>query len=346
MKEKISVIIPCYNAEKYIDRCLASVEAQTIGMDMLEIICVNDASTDDTWEKLSMWECRYPENILLINCLENGAQGRARNIALSNATGTFITFLDSDDWVERDAYEKMYQAMKTYHCDIVCCGWIPDGDQGDIWRTQSKRQGQDYLLEINSVQERKKLLVTGIMGHMCVDKMYRSSMIFDNELNFLEKCKYEDIFWGVLCYFYGNRIYFINEIMYHYFRNADSTTMSRNAAYHMDMLGVVLRLWEECKTRGLLEAYYQEMELNFLIHYYLGGLRMLILRYDDIKYEVFQEMCQTVQKTIPSYKENPYIKDVLSEVDQLQIALIQQDISRKEFIYLTDLLKEKVAVEK
>lgn len=343
MREKISVVIPCYNVEKYIDRCLASVVAQTIGMEMLEIICVNDASMDGTWEKLSWWERRYPENILLVNCKENGAQGRARNVALSHATGDFVTFLDSDDWIELDTYERMYHALKTYHCDIACCGWIPDAGREDIWNSKQKRKGQDYMLEVASVKERKKFLVTGVMGHMCVNKMYRSSLIYDNHLFFLEKCKYEDIYWGVLNYFYGNRIYFINEIMYHYFRNADSTIMTRNAPYHMDMLDVVLRLWQECKNRGLLETYYLEMELNFLIHYYLGGVRMLVLRFEDLKYEIFQKMCTTVMETVPNYKENPYVKEILSEIDQLQIALIDQDISRAQFADVTELLRGKIA---
>lgn len=331
MKEKISVIIPCYNVELYIDRCLNSVVNQTIGLDRLEIICVNDASTDGTWGKLCIWERNYSENIMLINCEENGAQGRARNIALGHASGNYITFLDSDDWVELDTYERMYQAMKTYNCDLVKCGWITDFDRGDIWETKKKRFGKDYLLNIDSVEERRKFLTTGLMGHMCVDKMYRASVIFDHQLTFPEQCKYEDIYWGILSYFYVDRVYFMEENMYHYFRNSQSTVMTRNAAYHMDMLPVVMHLWEECQRRGLLEHYYTEMELNFLIYYYLGGVKMLALRYTDLKYEVFQDICRTVQKTIPHYKTNPYIKQVLSDMDQLQIALIDQNISREEF---------------
>lgn len=331
MKEKVSVIIPCYNVELYIDRCLNSVVNQTIGLDKLEIICVNDASTDGTWEKLCSWEKKYSENIILINCTENGAQGRARNIALSHASGTYIIFLDSDDWVEVDTYERMYQAMERYDCDIVKCGWITDTDQGDIWKTKKKRFGEDYLLNFDSVQERRKFLTTGLMGHMCVDKMYRASIIFDHQLTFPEQCKYEDIYWGILSYFYVDRVYFMEENMYHYYKNSESTTMTKNVAYHMDRLSVVMHLWEECERRGLLEYYFKEMELNFLIHYYLGGIKTLTLRYTDLKYEVFQEICRTVQKTIPHYKENPYIKEILSEMDQLQIALIDQNISREEF---------------
>lgn len=98
---KISVIIPYHNVEQYIDRTLSSLSSQTIGVENLEIICVDDASTDNIWEHLLAWEQKYPENILLVQCEENGRQGRARNIGLSHATDEWIAFIDSDDWMNR-----------------------------------------------------------------------------------------------------------------------------------------------------------------------------------------------------------------------------------------------------
>ena len=145
MNDKINVIVPCYNVEKYIDRCLDSVVGQTIGLDKLEIICVNDASTDGTWDRLSAWEKRYPLNIRLINCPRNGAQGRARNIGLSHAFGSYITFLDADDWMEKDAYERAWRAMKDYNCDIVRYGWIRDEGTGNIWDTHARQIGRAHV---------------------------------------------------------------------------------------------------------------------------------------------------------------------------------------------------------
>ena len=126
MEEKISVIIPCYNVEQYIDRCLASVAAQTIGLDKLEIICVNDASTDGTWQKLLAWERRYPQNILLVDCVQNGKLGQARNIGLAHASGDYVVFLDADDWMEPDSYEKLYQLIRDYQCDVVAFQFVRD----------------------------------------------------------------------------------------------------------------------------------------------------------------------------------------------------------------------------
>ena len=114
MEEKISIIIPCYNAEQYIDRCLASVVNQSIGLDKLEIICVNDASTDGTWEKLCFWERQYQNEILLVDCEENGKLGKARNIGLAHASGKYVAFLDADDWMELDSYERLYHLGQEF----------------------------------------------------------------------------------------------------------------------------------------------------------------------------------------------------------------------------------------
>ena len=111
MSKKISIIIPCYNTEQYIDRCLTSLINQTIGLEHLSIICVNDASTDHTWEKLESWRKRFPNNIILINAIQNGRQGTARNIAFPYVTTPYVAYLDSDDWLEPDMYEKMYHLL-------------------------------------------------------------------------------------------------------------------------------------------------------------------------------------------------------------------------------------------
>lgn len=120
----ISVIIPCYSAESYIDYCLESIVSQTIGIDQLEIILVNDASTDSTYEKLCEWEQRFPESILVISYDENLRQGGARNVGLNYARGTYLSFVDIDDWIEPDMYEKMFSKAVAFDTDIVICNFF------------------------------------------------------------------------------------------------------------------------------------------------------------------------------------------------------------------------------
>ena len=90
--KKVSIIIPCYNVERWIDRCMTSIAVQTMGIDDLEIICIDDASTDGTWKHLQKWEQSFPENVLLIRLEENRRQGAARNIGLQYASAEWISF--------------------------------------------------------------------------------------------------------------------------------------------------------------------------------------------------------------------------------------------------------------
>ena len=102
---EISIIIACYNVEKYLMRCFESLEKQTIGMENMELIFVDDASTDHTWDMIQTIENQYPQNVVAIHCDENGRQGKARNIGMSYAAADYIGFVDSDDWVEANMYE-------------------------------------------------------------------------------------------------------------------------------------------------------------------------------------------------------------------------------------------------
>lgn len=165
MEKKISIIIPCYNAEQYLDRCLLSLVNQTIDLNKLEIICVNDASTDGTWDKLCSWERRYPENLLLVDCEKNGKLGRARNIGLSYATGDYIAFLDADDWMELDSYERLYWIMQQYQCEIVAFQFVRDDGVQNIWEWQNRRDREDFYLDLSQDEERRKLLVTALMDN-------------------------------------------------------------------------------------------------------------------------------------------------------------------------------------
>ena len=339
MEEKISVIIPCYNVEQYIDRCLASVAAQTIGLDKLEIICVNDASTDGTWQKLLAWERRYPQNILLVDCVQNCKLGQARNIGLAHASGDYVVFLDADDWMEPDSYEKLYQLIRDYQCDVVAFQFVQDDGVHNVWKKQERRGREDFCLDLTVDEERKKVLATALMDNGCTDKMYTRAFIMQNGLQFPQGCAYEDIYWGVLVQLCAGRVYFLNEKLYHYYINPDSIVLKKDEEYHMDIFYTTMLMWEECRRRGALERYPREMELNFLIYYYLGGMKMLALRYTELKYGEYQKMCETVRQTVPEYKTNPYLTQVLDDMQQLEIALIEQDISREQFARVMELLR-------
>lgn len=113
----LSVILPVYNCEKYVRECLESLQSQTL--EGIEVIVVNDGSTDSTSSICRSYRERWPGLRLIEK--QNGGLGSARNAGLSVATGEYVGFVDSDDWVEATMYGRLYEIAKTHDCDIVLC---------------------------------------------------------------------------------------------------------------------------------------------------------------------------------------------------------------------------------
>ena len=108
-EKKVSIIVPCYNVEKYVAVCLESIIAQSIGFHLIELILVNDASTDNTLTILQEYEQRYDQSIILVDCPVNGKGGGARNTGMQYASADYVMFVDADDRLSLSAVEEMFQ---------------------------------------------------------------------------------------------------------------------------------------------------------------------------------------------------------------------------------------------
>ena len=127
---KVSVIVPAYNVEDTLFDCVASLIMQTL--QEIEIIIVNDCSTDHTFMCMQMLEEKFPDKLIIIDSNENRGPGGARNLGLEYASGEYIGFVDSDDYVSKDMYEKMYdEAVKTGY-DIIDCGYVDEANHKSI----------------------------------------------------------------------------------------------------------------------------------------------------------------------------------------------------------------------
>ena len=304
--QKISVIIPCYNVGYYIDRCLTSIMVQTIGSENLEIICIDDASTDDTWEHLQLWEQLYPEQILLLRQQMNGRQGKARNIGLSYASANWVAFADADDWLEPDYFKRLYDAAMRHECDVAACGVRTDFSRTLSYFDEECRQWMDDQYFVADSQEKigvlfeRRLLCEGPVA-----KLIRKKLLTEHDILFAEDVAYEDHYWLPLLYIYTKKIYVTGKNLYHYFVNPDSTSHSRNKAYHMDWITVHLMKWAEYERRGLWQEYRELLEGDALYDA-AGFVRMLVLGYDEPSYSCFLLMSELIRRQIPAYEANPY----------------------------------------
>lgn len=192
---RISVIIPVYNVEKYLAQCLDSVINQTYKN--LEIVCVNDGSTDGSLQILEQYAKR--DNRIKIISQKNAGLNGARNTGLRNATGMYITFLDSDDWIDADWVEKAYHAALNNNADMVKSGYmhywedkvVPDG----INKTIDAKASQGKFLAVN---ENNIIACATLYDKAFIEK---NNLYFDPEIR-----KHEDILYTLKATFLANKI--------------------------------------------------------------------------------------------------------------------------------------------
>lgn len=308
MLEKISVIIPCYNVEKYIDRCLESVVGQTIGLDMLEIIAINDASTDGTFSKLCQWENSFPQNITVITYEENLRQGGARNLGLDYASGQYIGFVDADDWIDKDMFKLLYEKMCTHKYDAVKCKYIREAYLGQYSLSEDARHDMEYAFTSRNGLYYEQVTECGNCGSYgsLGTGLYKKSLVTEHDIRFPEKLAYEDNFFSGILGLYIGSLYILDRPMYHYFVNPTSTTTGANAPHQLDRLTTECMLIQAYKERGAFEPWHDEIERDFFQRFYLNTWHIVFTRFTYIP-DIFSAMKKTILQLFPDYKKNPYL---------------------------------------
>lgn len=334
MRPSISIIIPCYNVWKYLPQCMASLERQTIGIERLQLIFVDDASTDEgkTWECILAFEKKYPDSVIAIRLEENRCQGGARNEGLRYADGDYIGFVDADDWIEPTMYEQLYRCAKEYGCDAADCRLavnLEDGtlcvqecadDRMDAFE-KSTLEGDDHWIDA---------FTGGPYGGGVVTGLYRRELILGNRLYFPEHVKYEDNYWQSILLLYVRKFYHLAEDLYHYRENGESTIHVRNSRHHFDRLDIEERKLSAYKELGVYDRFKEQIERDFLRMYYCNTMTLLWSRFDVPPYDIFLKMEQTVMRLFPNYSENPYF--AADSVDKMLVGLIGRNLSEVQFI--------------
>ncbi len=305
---KISVIIPCYNVSLFVDRCMESLEKQTIGMSSLEIILVNDASKDATLGKLLLWEMKYPDNICVIPLEKNVMQGAARNIALGYCHGEYIAYLDADDWLVPSALEKVYRAAKKNRAEIV--NYLSKKVYGDpATDDPSTKSGKkDRMIVINSNEERLHYFAYGNAPLLrgCWDKLFLREFVMGLDLRFAEGVFDEESLFTTPAYLHMSRVYELNEYLHRYYQNSISSTYNLmvDMKRRDDNAKTWLATYEELKRLGDLDEQHELIEWFFVINYYIRSFIFAESR--GIKYDVetVRIMQDTVHQLFPEYRKN------------------------------------------
>ena len=303
---KLSVIVPAYNAEKTIRQCLDSILAQTRPVD--ELIVVNDGSKDTTEAILREYAERYPD-IFCFMTVENGGQGRARNIGFEKSTGDWIGYVDSDDWIDPDMYEKLIAAAERENADLALCevlAHFPDGSTAE-----------EYIYRPD-----RAIAAAGFPNN----KLFRRTLIEDIRYP-EEKLWYEDAEYTACAIHRAGHIAHIPETLYHYRRGLPSTMNNNNARKNLDLLTVMMHLEEE-----FLPEDRDDFEFLVLNHVLLDGMNRVQAMTADEKKDVLYLLKEYVQDKIPhlgasrSFREESRNRRIIMRLNYLGLSGLSETI--------------------
>ena len=317
---KVSVIVPVYNVEKYLFECLKRLVCQSL--QEIEIILVNDGSTDKSLDIMLEYEKRFPDKILIVNNTDNSGAGGARNIGLQYASGEYIGFVDADDIVTVEMYEKLYQRAKEGDYDIVDSGYYDES------RDKAMLHTSDELCGKLDTEKRKELIVSG--GYL-VTKIFRRDFLQRADLSFRQDCILEDLETLMKLFAMADSIGNVKEILYCYQDNRSST--SKDVIYDKYFRDTTEAIEAVYRTMSVLENY---KDIQEAVEYAIVNL--CAVSYNACvaeAAETFKRRNPEWEKKIDKYmkeyisipcEENQYIKNKIDkdEIERLQHIRVEE----------------------
>jgi len=294
-KPCVSIIVPVYNVEKYIEKCLDSLVNQTL--ENIEIVIVNDGSPDKSQKIIDKYEKKYKQIKSYVK--ENGGVSSARNYGIEKANGDYITFVDSDDYVELDFCEKLYKKAIQGNFDIVVC------DLKYIYPNKTINISSKFDEDIND-KEKLKLYMTK-MYPVVWNKLFKKEL-FEKNIRFKLNVWYEDVEFLHNLYPYIKSIGVIKESLYNYFQRDGSITYVFDKrlydyVYNWDS---IISFYKEHK---LYNEYKEELEYSHVRYVYATFVKRLANIKNKKEYdEGVNFAINKIKSYYPNYKKNKYLK--------------------------------------
>ena len=288
---KVSVIVPVYNVEKYVEKCLKSLVNQTL--QEIEIIVVDDGSQDDSKNIIDKYIKKYPDKVKYLY-KENGGLSSARNFGIPYANGEYIAFLDSDDYVEPTMYEEMYKLAKKDNADMVECDFI--------WEYPNK-QKYDYGVVYNGKKEAiEKARV------VAWNKLIKREIIKNEKIEFPLGLRYEDVEFFYKLVPSINKISFMKKYFIHYVQRDNSIANTQNTKTK-DIFKVLNNVIEFYKNKGYYDEYKEELEYTYLRLLLCSSLKRMCKIKDRQERKIaLDETWNNINTNFPNWRKNRLLK--------------------------------------
>ena len=315
----ISIVIPIYNAEKYLEECLNSIKNQTY--QNFEVIMVNDGSKDNS-ETICK---RFSEDDTRFRYFkkENGGVSSARNLGLDNVGGDYITFIDADDWIDENHLELLINSIKKNHSDIVVSSY-KQFNNIDVFYLRAYTIQEKYLLNFEKMNRDDfltlfpKLMRANVCFNNAVAKLFRKELV--KNLRFDNSIKYgEDLDFYFRLYLNVDSVSYVDEPTYVYRMHGDSTTSNFNQEHAEQELSIFKQMYEKIQEIGLPSIHYFN-KLKKLLELRMDFLENKVLLNEYLDFLKNSEETVTYPNTlisvvIPIYNVSPYLRLCLESIE-------------------------------
>ena len=307
MSKKVSIIVPAYNSEKFIEKCINTVAEQTYKE--FEMIIINDGSTDSTLDIIN--KCVEKYDWLRVITIENHGQGYARNLGIKEAKGDYILFLDSDDLLKQDTLEKTVSKIEKNHSDLVMFDWERYSNEDNKVRKASKKA----FFNKNVLTGKDCIDILQLKAYYTVASLYSRKFLVENDIKYAEGHIYEDNVFVVKVATRANKISFIKEPLYIVVSNDESDTQT---SYDTDKHPkAYIEAIKEC-TEVLNDSEYSP---NEYYDYYTYALNKFLFYY---------------RKRTPKSEKNNFIKEFIDVMSTQEIDYSDNEDKNPFLEYIVD----------
>lgn len=291
---KVSIIVPVYNVEEYLSKCLESLINQTL--EEIEIIVVNDGATDNSQRIIDEYMQKSRKIKAFVKT--NGGLSDARNFGLTYATGEYIGFVDSDDFVETDMYEVMYKKAKEDDSDIVECNLrhtYPDTEDIEIGK---------------KIYDKKEMLMFG--RSVVWNKIYERNWLTDTKVTFLKGLIYEDVAFFLMLIPHIRVYSYVEPAFVHYVQR-DSSINNLSSAKTLDILKILKSIFSYYVENGYYDEYKEALEFFFARILLCSSFgRMCRIANEKEQIEAFDKNWSLLVETFPDWKKNKVLMNTKS----------------------------------
>lgn len=293
-RKTVSLIIPVYNVRDYLRKCLDSVAAQTYRD--LEVIIVNDGSPDDSLEIAQEYTARYPH----FHCytIENRGLGGARNYGMEQATGDYVMFLDSDDYIAENCVEVMVTAAEKTDSDMVVANCYDVREDGSVLLAYRNV----YKNATTSLAEEPEILFNRVNAW---GKLYKRQLL--DGFQYVSRMWYEDLRLTPKLYLQAKKITYVDDSLFFYVQRAGSIMNNTNFRRNLEIIDAFEDLLGYFRAQGAYETYGDALEFLLIEHVAVAGISRVAVGKGAERLEVIKKL-QAYLASFDALYENPYLK--------------------------------------